>query len=96
MKTKIFKYGGKRFVPVRKFTKLDGGFSKIAHALIVNNDLGFQEVNYYGNQKFSYNYDEFQKASTEKDCDLFRCIETNKLYVPCRHELQEYDIELQK
>lgn len=94
MKNNIFEYGGKHFIPERKFNSADGGFNTITRCLKHNNELGFQEVNYYGNQKFCYNYDDFYKASTKKDYDVFRCLETDKLYIPCMHELQEFDKDL--
>ena len=30
------------------------------------------------------------KASTDKNCDLYRCVENGKLYIPCHHDLQLY------
>ena len=32
----------------------------------------------------------FYMASPDKECDLFRCVENGKLYLPCENDLQEY------
>ena len=32
----------------------------------------------------------FYAAATDKECDIFQCLENGKLYVPCTHELQQY------
>ena len=34
--------------------------------------------------------DSFYAASPDKECDLFRCVENGKLYLPCENDLQEY------
>lgn len=91
MENLVFIYGNKHFVPVRKFNKTDGDFCKITRGLRRNNELGFQEYDYYGNQKFCYNYDDFYKASTKKDYDIFKCLETDKVYIPCKGELMSYN-----
>ena len=33
---------------------------------------------------------DFYAASTDKKCDIFRCVENGRLYVPCQYELQQY------
>ena len=40
--------------------------------------------------KADYSYDDFYAASTDKECDIFRCMETGRLYVPSANELFEY------
>ena len=37
----------------------------------------------------------FYAVSPEKECDLFRCMENGKLYLPCENDLQEY-VEAEK
>lgn len=56
--------------------------------------LGFST--YPERQKFRYDYEAFYKASTDKDCDLFRCEENGKIYVPGKNELFLYHEPQQK
>lgn len=98
MRDKSFAYGGKHFVPVRKFEKKDGDFYSIGHRLRSDRELGFFQDDYYGegSRKVDYSHKDFYAASTDKACDIFRCVENGKLYVPCDYELQEYVEEPQK
>ena len=92
MQKLIFEYGGKHFVPVRKFEKKDGDFYQITRRLRTDREFGFFRADCYGkdSQKADYNHEEFYAASTDKTCDIFQCMENGKLYVPCEYELQEY------
>lgn len=92
MDSVAFAYGGKHFVPVRKFEKKDGDFYQITRRLRRDMELGFFRADYYGkgSQKADYSHEGFYAASTDKTCDIFRCVENGKLYVPCEYELQEY------
>ena len=42
-------------------------------------------------KKHNYNWKEFYEASGDSQLDLFRCVENGKLYVPCEHELFEFN-----
>ena len=42
-------------------------------------------------KKHNYSWKEFYEASGDSQLDLFRCIENGKLYVPCEHELFEFN-----
>jgi len=55
-------------------------------------ELGFFDDDYYGkgSRKAAYAYQDFYAAATDKECDIFQCLENGKLYVPCTHELQQY------
>ena len=98
MQDKSFEYGGHHFIPVRQFTKREDDFFKITRRLRSDTDLGFFAADYYGrgSQKFPYSYDDFYAASTDKKCDIFRCVENGRLYVPCQYELQQYMDEKQQ
>lgn len=87
-----FAYGGKHFVPVRKFGEADGDFYHAACRLRPDRELGFGQEDNCGGEggKAGYSHKDFYAASTVKDCDIFRCVENGKLYVPCDYELQEY------
>lgn len=83
-----FEYGGRHFTPYRQFVQRDGDFFKITHSLTSNSQIGF--CNYEQRRKFDYSHKDFYKASTDKTCDIFRCLEDGLLYVPCENELFIY------
>lgn len=87
-----FAYGGKHFVLVRKFGKKDGDLYQIARRLKRDLEFGVFRADCYGKegQKAEYSHEGFYAASPDKACDIFRCVENGKLYVPCEYELQEY------
>ena len=92
MSEKTFVYGGKQFIPVRQFHGKEGDFFAITCRLRTDLELGFFQEDYYGkgSKKADYSHESFYAASTDKNCDIFRCLENGKLYVPCEYELQEY------
>ena len=91
MTNKTFEYGGKHFVPVRKFNTQDGDFFKVTRKLRRDVELGFFADDYGHGQKFAYSYDDFYNAYGNKDCDIFKCVENGKLYIPCQYVLQRYE-----
>ena len=91
---KAFAYGGHHFTPIRQFRKDEGDFFAISRRLESDMALGFSTYTEW--QKFRYDYEAFYKASTDKDCDLFRCEETGKIYVPGKNELFLYHEPQQK
>jgi hypothetical protein len=90
MNKEQFEYGGYHFIPERRFNQQDGDFFSITRKLNSDRELGFFAADYNNGQKFPYSYDDFYAASTDKKCDVFRCVENGKLYVPCQYELQQY------
>ncbi len=91
---KIFEYGGYHFIPERKFTAEENGFDKISRRLKQDTEMGLCREGYAYESKYPYSHDGFYAASPDKECDLFRCIENGKLYLPCENDLQEYLAEL--
>ena len=85
---KTFEYGGFHFTPVRQFARNEGDFFAISRRLESAPQLGL--CTYQDRQKAPYGYDGFYAASTDKDCDIFRCEETGRLYVPGQNELFIY------
>jgi len=86
---KVFRYGGYPFVPHRKFHrgKSEKDFFAVNQKLRTDWWLGmFSNQNRVG-YKVTYNYDDFYAAATDKECDIFRCIENDCLYVPGANEL---------
>lgn len=86
----MFEYGGFHFIPERKFTSKENDFSKISHRQRVDVQMGLCKPGYAYESRFPYSYESFMAASPVKDCDLFRCVENGRLYLPCINDLQQY------
>jgi hypothetical protein len=82
-----FEYGGYHFTPYRKIRKSKDSFIKIMERVRTDRDLGLST---YEDRKADYSHAGFYEASTDKTCDLFRCEENGKIYIPCANELFEY------
>lgn len=91
---KTFEYGGHHFTPVRQFRKNEGDFFALSKRIEYDPELGFSE--YEQRQKFQYHYKEFYAASTNKICDIFRCEDNGRLYVPASRELFIYHDPFQR
>lgn len=79
-----FAYRGYHFTPFRKFHVRDGDFFEITKRLVSDREMGLCTYEW---QKKSYSHKSFYKASPDKKCDIFLCVENGKLYVPCENEL---------
>ena len=90
MSKEPFEYGGYHFIPERQLKGAEAGFYAISKKLCEDRELGFCEEGYVYPSKFPYSHETFMKASTDKNCDLYRCVENGKLYIPCHHDLQLY------
>lgn len=86
----IFEYGGFHFIPERQLTAEENDFYQLPRRQRIDRKLGFCEPGYVYKSKFPYTYAGFYAAATDRTCDLFRCVENCKLYLPCAHDLQEY------
>ena len=89
MKNQIFEYGGFHFIPERQLTA-EEDFWEISHRQRIDQGLGFCIPGYIYESRYPYSHEAFYEAASDKDCDLFRCIENGKLYLPCENDLQEY------
>lgn len=85
-----FVYEGFHFKPNGRFPVEDNTMFKVIRHLRRDEELGMRVENYCGIPKHPYSYKEFYEASPVKDADIFFCLETQKEYVPCENELQEY------
>ncbi len=95
MREQIFLYGGKHFMPVRKFENKDGDFYEITRRLRLDIELGIFKEGYCQEKSqgvVPYSHEAFYQAATDKTCDIFRCMENGKLYIPCEYGLQEYRV----
>ena len=83
-----FEYGGVHFTPYRKFRGTsEKDFSAVSQKMRTDWELGMFSDKSRPGHKVDYSYDDFYAASTDKECDIFRCVETRRLYVPCANEL---------
>ena len=83
-----FSYGDFHFVPVRQFEKDEGDFFALSKRLAIDPVLGLSAD--AERQKHPYSHKEFYTATADKTCDIFRCLENGKLYVPGDRELFIY------
>lgn len=85
---KQFKYGGFTFEPKGKFRDfgIKEDFRSMSEHLYLLNAGSVAD----GDEPF--NYDEFYQAAGDVDADVFRCVENDVLYVPCRKELMVFAI----
>lgn len=83
-----FSYGGFHFIPVRQFEKDEGDFFALSKRLAIDPALGLSA--YEERQKYPYAHKDFYAATADKTCDIFRCLENGKLYVPGERELFIY------
>lgn len=83
-----FSYGGYHFIPVRQFEKDEGDFFTLSKRLETDPALGLSA--YQERQKYPYSHKDFYAATADKTCDIFRCLENGKLYVPGERELFIY------
>ena len=80
-----FSYGGFHFIPVRQFEKDEGDFFALSKRLAIDPILGLSAD--AERQKHPYSHKDFYAATADKTCDIFRCLENRKLYVPGDREV---------
>ena len=86
-----FTYGGKHFIPEGRFDHSNVSVNEVLSKLSIDVELGFCVPDYKYPSKYPYTQDSFYGAVTDKRCDVFRCVENGKLYVPCQNDLQQYE-----
>lgn len=77
----VFEYDGKHYIPFRLLTKAESGFNYVSRNVRSENSPN------------GYRHSDFYSKSTDKKCDLFLCLENNKLYLPGENELFAWDGE---
>ena len=80
-----FAFGGLHFIPEQQFEP-QGQY----HSRIPLSRMGQAAADLFPSG-FAYSHGEFYAASTAKDCDIFRCVESGRLYVPCEDGLRLYE-----
>lgn len=91
----MFEYNGYHFEPVRKLKESEKKdictFSKHIRS---DRELGICDYDVDW-KKHDYSWKDFYSASNDSQLDIFLCKENGKLYVPCEHELFQFE-EIQK
>ena len=88
-----FEYGGYHFTPVRQFRKREVNKHLESDSRPEKMDAQYAMRNMRSDRTVElpkYSYDDFYTASTDKNCDIFKCEETGRLYVPGANELFGY------
>lgn len=99
MSGETFEYDGWHFTPVRQFRKGEIERHLAGDSRPWKTDARYAMRNMWTDRSVDlpkYSYDAFYAASTDKDCDIFRCEETGRLYVPGANELFGYHEPKQK
>ncbi|MCD7886841.1 MAG: hypothetical protein LUG44_04385 [Clostridiales bacterium] len=81
-----FEYGGLHFIPEQRFEPQGQ-----RHRRIPLSRMGQEAEADLFPGEFAYSHSGFYEAATVKDCDIFRCVENRRLYVPCENDLQLYE-----
>ncbi len=79
MNSAVFEYNGYHFQPYAKYT---------APIKVFDEFINYDTVDFKGTE---FNREDFYNQSPVKNCDVFYCIETDKLYIPQHKRLCEYD-----
>lgn len=79
MNSAVFEYNGYHFQPYAKYT---------APIKVFDEFINYDTVDFKGTE---FNLEVFYNQSPVKHCDVFYCIETDKLYIPKHKRLCEYD-----
>lgn len=88
-----FEYGGYHFTPHRQFRKGEVERRLAGDSRPWKKDARYAMRNMWSDRAVNlpeYRYEDFYAASTDKNCDIFRCEETGRLYVPGANELFGY------
>lgn len=87
----MFEYNGYHFESVRKLKESEKKdictFSKHIRS---DRELGICDYDVDW-KKHDYSWKDFYSASNDSQLDIFLCKENGKLYVPCEHELFQFE-----
>lgn len=85
-----FAYGGYHFTPYRNFNKWEQESSlyTLSRYLSSDREMGISAYDQWS--KADYSHKAFYEAAGSKTCDIFRCVENGKLYIPGENELSIY------
>ena len=84
----MFKYSNYHFEPERNLKECeDKNLYTLSKHLRSDRELGMCDYDW---KIYNYSLKKFYTASCGSKCDLFRCVENGKLYIPGEHELFEF------
>ena len=81
----VFEYGSKHFLGVGQLPPPKE--RDLSQTLCYDSDIAFETHN---GDAVQYNHTDFLNAAANSKCDVFRCYENGKLYVPAENELFQY------
>ena len=81
----VFEYGNKHFLGVGQLPPPKE--RDLSRTLCYDPDIGFETHN---GDKVQYKRTDFLTAAGKSKCDIFRCYENGKLYIPAENELFHY------
>ena len=91
MTNNMFEYNGYNFEPVRNLKESERRdihtFSKHIRS---DRELGMCNYDVEW-KKHEYSHKGFYDASNNSQMDIFLCVDNGKLYVPCSHELFQFE-----
>ena len=82
----VFEFQGYHFEPVGVFSQ-EMSFSDISRGTVSHTELNMSDA---PDALHPYSHTRFYDAAHDVKADVFRCLETGKLYMPGDHELFEY------
>lgn len=88
----VFEYGGYHFLPVG-LVNAANPLKYISNNTVSDKSLGIWSKSYtniYGKNKIDYTHKDFYNACNKIPCDIFKCLENGKVYIPAVNELFEY------
>lgn len=91
----MFEYNGYNFEPERKMQDSEKkDICTFSKHIKTDRELGMCDYDVEW-KKHNYSWKDFYEASGDSQLDLFRCVENGKLYVPCEHELFEFNQQIE-
>ena len=89
----VFEYGGYHFKPVRQFRKgeIDKRLENDSRPWKNDAQFAMRNMGTLIKPPEGYSHEEFYAKSGDSKADIFKCIETGYLFVPCANGLRIYD-----
>jgi hypothetical protein len=94
----VFEYGGQHFKPVRKFVKgeIDKHLDGDSRPDKMDAQYAMRSMGELLKLPGKYSHADFYAKSGDSDADIFKCVETGNLFVPCANGLRIYNEPPQK
>jgi hypothetical protein len=94
----VFVYGGYHFKPVRQFKKgeIDRPLKGDSRPWKIDAQYAMRNMGELLQTSEGYTHEDFYAKSGDSDADIFKCVETGYLFVPCANGLFQYNEPSQK